>query len=91
MIMATIRANGTGIPLSLPLDVDGKVIVHESLLSAKFGFLIGRMYVEQEVVSESGEVIETILQLKTRQEDGDVWILSAGLFKVLSFSDSELQ
>ena len=89
--MATICANGTGIPLSLPLDVDGKVLVHESLLSAKFGFLIGRMYVEQEVVLESGEVIETVLQLKTRQEDGDVWILSTGLFKVFGFSDSELQ
>lgn len=89
--MASIRANGVGIPFTLPLGEDGKVYVDESILEAKFGLHMGRMYVEQELTSDVGDVVETVLQLQSRQGDSVGWMLSAGSYKVFGYSSSTLQ
>lgn len=90
-MMASIRANGVGIPFTLPLGEDGKVYVDESILEAKFGLQMGRMYVEQELTSDVGDVVETVLQLQSRQGDSVGWMLSAGSYKVFGYSSSALQ
>lgn len=40
---------------------DGVVVVHESLLSLKFAFQLGNIYVEQELFHGIGVLFETVL------------------------------
>jgi len=89
--MATIRAPGSFVPFLLPLQDDGFVRVSEDLLSLRFNLQLRTMYLEQEMYSEDGEVYETILVQKTRTEDGSVWILGPGSFRVIGLSESQMQ
>ena len=85
--MASIRAQGWTVPFTLPLGDDGRVLVEEQLLSAKFNFRIGTIYVEEEVYSDGGDLQETVLQMKLRDDDGGVWSLSSGRYKVFGLED----
>jgi hypothetical protein len=89
--MATIRAPGSFVPFLLPLQDDGFVRVSEDLLSLRFNLQLRTMYLEQEMYSGDGEVYETILVQKTRTEDGSVWILGPGSFRVIGLSESQMQ
>ena len=71
--MASLRAHSFDTPFTMPLGDDGKVIVDEQLLSLKFGFKVGTMYIEQEIFDDCGEICETVLQLKSRVPDGSFW------------------
>lgn len=75
----------------LPLQDDGFVCVSEDLLSLRFNLQLRIMYLEQEMYSADGEVYETILVQKTRTDDGSVWILGPGSFRVIGLSESQMQ
>ena len=46
LIMATIRARGSFVPFTLPLEDDGHVSVSKDLLGLRFNFRIEAIYVE---------------------------------------------
>ena len=50
----------------VPLDDLGEVCVHEQLLSLRFAFRIGTIYVQKEIFDDSGQISETVLQRKCR-------------------------
>ena len=52
-------------PFTLPLEDDHHVKVSEDLLSLRFNLRIGSMYVEQEMYSTNGDILETILIRRT--------------------------
>ncbi len=89
--MASIRADGWVVPITLPVDETGKVVVQERFLSAKFKFCPTTMYIEQELHSESGELLETVLQQKSRDDEGGLWTLGVGTYKVFGLTSSQLQ
>jgi hypothetical protein len=73
--MATIITFGSFVPFTLPLDDDHHVKVSKDLISLRFNLRIGTMYVEQEMFSTNGNILETILIPKNKSQDGYVWIL----------------
>ena len=89
--MATIKASGSFVPFTLPLDDDHHVKVSKNLFSLRFNLQIGSMYVEQEMYSMDGDILETILISNKICQDGYVWILGPCSFKVIRFSDSQRQ
>ena len=48
------------------------------------------MYVEKEIFDDNGVLTETILQLKSKDDEGYVWTLSSGTYKVFGLSDSQM-
>ena len=88
--MASLRAGDCSIPFTLPLGTDGFVVVHENLLSPKFNFRLGTMYVEQELFQKTGELCETVLMQKSRVDSGSFWSLGAGLYKVIGLFALEM-
>ena len=66
------------------------VVVQENLLSLKFNFCLGTMYVEQELFHEIGELCETILIQKSRVDSDSFWSLSAGSYKVIGLSKLDM-
>ena len=89
--MASIEASGSFVPFILPLDDDHHVKVSKDLLSLKFNLQIGSMYVEQKMYSPNGDILETILIPKNMCQDGYVWILGPGSFRVIGLPDSQMQ
>ena len=73
--MATIKASGSFVPFTLPLEDDHHVKVSEDLLSLRFNLRIGSMYVEQEMYSTNGDILETIFIWRSMCQNGYVWIL----------------
>ena len=65
-------------------------MVQENLLSLKFNFCLGSMYVEQEFFHETGELCETVLIQKSRVDSDYFWSLSAGLYKVIGLSKLDM-
>jgi hypothetical protein len=72
--MASLRAGDCSIPFTLPLGADGFVVVQENLLSLKFNFCLGSMYVEQ----------------KSKVDSDSFWSLSAGSYKVIGLSKLDM-
>ena len=64
-MMATIRVFGSFVSFNLPLADQGYVNVSEDLLNLRFNLCIGTMYVEQEISSMDGDILEIILLQKT--------------------------
>ena len=52
---------------------------------------MGTMYIEQKMYSADGQVCETIMIQKNRTQDGSMWILGPGSFKVIGHSESQMQ
>jgi hypothetical protein len=50
----------------------GHVQVYANILHARFGFHPTSIYIEEEVLSESGKVERTILQLSFRDDEGQL-------------------
>ena len=86
--MASFRTEGYGAPFMVPLDDLGEVCVHEQLLSLRFAFRIGTIYVEKEIFDDSGLICETILQRKSRTIESDIWNLTHGMYRVFSLTDA---
>lgn len=89
--MVTIRGSRSFVLFTLLLADQGHVSVSEDLFSLRFNLRIGTMYVEQEMYYVNGDILETILQYKTMNEDGHFWILDPGLFRVIDIFDSHVQ
>ena len=68
----------------------GEVCVHEQLLSLRFAFHIGTIYVEKEIFDDSGLICETILQRKSRTAEGDIWNLTRGMYRIFGLTDAQL-
>jgi hypothetical protein len=73
--MAYIRSFGHNVPLVLQIAEDGHARVYAHVLYAHFGFHLTSIYIEEEVMLESGEVDRSILQLRFRDNDGHHWVL----------------
>jgi hypothetical protein len=52
--------------------------VYANVLHARFGFHPTSIYINEEVLSESGKVDRTILQLSFRDDEGQLWLLPPG-------------
>jgi hypothetical protein len=50
----------------------GHAQVYANVLHARFGFHPTSIYIEEEVLSESGKVDRTILQLSLRDDEGQL-------------------
>ena len=74
----------------VPLDDLGEVCVHEQLLSLRFAFCIGTIYVEKEIFNDSGHICETVLQRKSTTAEGDVWNLTRGMYRVFGLTNAQL-
>ena len=85
--MASLRALEDYVPATLSLGGDGLVVVHESLLSLKFGFWLGTVYVEQELFHDTGVVCETTLVQNSKEKVGLFWTLCVGSYKVIGLSE----
>lgn len=48
--------HGLGATFTMPLDSDSKVTVDEQLLTFKFNFKLGSMYIEQEIFDDNGKI-----------------------------------
>jgi len=59
--MAYIRASGHGVPLMMQIVEGGHARVYANVLHARFGFHPTSIYIEEEVLTESGRVDRTIL------------------------------
>ena len=59
--MAYIRALGHSVPLMMQIIKGGHTQVYANVLHARFGFHPTLIYIEEEVLSESGKVDRTIL------------------------------
>ena len=75
--------------MALEDDHHGKV--SEDLLSLRFNLLVGSMYVEQEMYSINGDILETIFDPKNMYQDGYVWILGPRSFKIIRLFDSQMR
>ena len=74
----------------VPLDDLGEVCVHEQLLSLRFAFRIGTIYVEKEIFNDSGQICETVLQRNSTTIDGVVWNLNCGMYRVFGLTNAHL-
>ena len=74
----------------MPLNDFGEVYMHEQILSLRFAFRIGSIYVERKIFDESGEICETIFQQNSRTVDGIVWNLTRGMYRVFGLTDAEV-
>jgi hypothetical protein len=68
--MTYIKAFGHSIPLMMQIAKGGHARVYANVLHACFGFHPTSIYIEEEVLSESGKVDRTILQLSFRDDEG---------------------
>jgi hypothetical protein len=64
----------------------GHARVYASILHARFGFHPTSIYIEEEVLSESGKVDRTILQLNLRDDEGQLWLLPSGRYKAFGLN-----
>jgi hypothetical protein len=73
--MAYIRATGHGVLLMMQITEGGHVRVYTNVLHARFGFHPTSIYIEDEVLSESGKVDRTIFQFSFCNDKGQLWLL----------------
>ena len=76
--IASIRADGYEILLVLPLEEEGYAILSSHLAHVWFKFVQSNIYVEQEVMSESGHLKESVHMQKVVVNNGHVWHLRQG-------------
>ena len=67
--MASIKASGSFVPFTLSLEDDHHIKVSKDLLSSRFNLRLGFMYVEQEMYSMNGDILEIILIPKNMCQD----------------------
>jgi hypothetical protein len=65
---------------------DGHTQVYANVLYAFFGFHPTSIYIEEEVLSESGKVDRTILQLSFRDDEGQLWLLSPSQYRAFGLN-----
>jgi hypothetical protein len=68
--MAYIRASSHNVSLMMQIVEGGHAQVYANVLHARFGFHPTLIYIEEEVLSKSGKVDRTILQLSFHHDEG---------------------
>jgi hypothetical protein len=84
--MAYIRATGHSVLLMMQIAKGGHARVYVNVLHARFGFHPTSIYIEEEVLSKSGKVDRTILQLNFRDDEGQLWLLPPGRYRVFGLN-----
>jgi hypothetical protein len=64
----------------------GHARVYASVLHACFGFHSISIYIKEEMLSESGKVDRTILQLSFRDDEGQLWLLPLGRYRAFGLN-----
>jgi hypothetical protein len=65
----------------LQIVKDGHTCVYANVLHARFGFHLSSIYIEEEVLIESGKVDRSILQLRFLDNEGYHWVLLPRRYK----------
>lgn len=81
--MASIRSFGSLVPFTLPLGVNGFVVVYEELLELRFNFQVGTMNVKQNLYTECRGLKNNV--------DGLSWTLGSCSYRVIGIYDSQMQ
>jgi hypothetical protein len=84
--MAYIRASGHNVPLVLQIAEDGYARVNAHVLHASFGLHHSSIYIEEEVMLESGEIDRSILQFRYLDNDGHHWVLPPGRYRAFGLT-----
>jgi hypothetical protein len=84
--MAYIRATEHSVPLIMQIAEGGYARVYASVLHARFGFHPTSIYIEEEVLSESGKVDRTILQLSLGDDEGQLWLLPPSRYRAFGLN-----
>jgi hypothetical protein len=64
----------------------GHAGVHANVLHVRFGFHPTSIYIEEEVLSESGKVDRTILQISFGDDEGQRWLLPPGRYRAFGLN-----
>ena len=88
--MASLASHRGGVPFVMSVGMDGTVTVPESLLCLRFGYRIGTVQVEEEIIDSNGEHVQSIYQVRDRDAEGFLWNLCRGSFKVYGVSDAQM-
>ena len=87
--MATVRANGQGVPISFPIGDLGYAVVSSSRLSARFLLTENSLDIDEEVFdSSSGELTHTIGQEPIVSSPLRQWHLHPGRYLAYGLSKS---
>jgi hypothetical protein len=84
--MAYIRASGHNVPLVLQIAEDGHARVNAHVLHPRFGLHHSSIYIEEEVMSKSGEIDRSILQFRYLDNDGHHWVLPPGRYRAFGLT-----
>jgi hypothetical protein len=84
--MAYIRATSHSVPLMIQIAEGGHARVYANVLHTRFGFHPTSIYIEEEVLSDSGKVDRTILQLSFRDNEGQLWLLPPGRYRAFGLN-----
>jgi hypothetical protein len=76
--MAYIKASSQSVFLKMQIAKGGHARVYANVLHARFGFHPTSIYIEEEVLSKSGKVDRTILQISFHDDEGQLWLLLSG-------------
>jgi len=85
-VMASIRVDGHEVLLLLHLNEDGVAEVTSHLLHVRYGFLRASIYVEEEIMSDAGALLQSVLISKSSRENTDMWLLPRGCFRAFGLS-----
>ena len=90
--MVEICVHGLRIPLLLPIDDFGFVVVSSICLSIRFKLLAFSIWIERELINPiTLEISHTITELSTHSEDGStLWNLRSGKYSVYGVADSQM-
>ena len=89
--MAIIKASGSFVTFTLPLDDDHHVKVSEDLLNLRFNLRIGSMYHRTRDVFHERWYLRDNLIPKNLCQDGYVWILGTWSVRVIGLSDTQIR
>ena len=62
--MASIKATWSLVPFTMPLTIDGSILIWENLMGLRFNFQMNTMYVEHELFNKSGWVSKIVFMQK---------------------------
>jgi len=79
--MAMVLGDGSSIPISFPCRDDGVAWVSALVLSVRFNLELTSMWVKEELFDFEGvEIVSIVMQMKLKDERGDVWRFTLGKY-----------
>jgi hypothetical protein len=90
--MAEIRSHGIGVPILFPIDAQGIAVVSERHLCIRFSLQADTVWVEREIFDpDTGLLVHTFHESSKLTDNGNVWELGAGQYRVVGWPDSEMR